>query len=157
MSTYNEKLQDLVGEYRQAGLKWPASAREIAQWAIENRRWAPKPASLVGQCADEVARALRDEYITDPQGRRVRAKHAVTYHEGSEQYVLWDDIRTAIPKHMELAFQQRRQQILGDCRQLKNDVDSFNENRAPERPIQMIFNFTLDLEEMELVRGSRAA
>jgi hypothetical protein len=29
---------------------------------------------------------------------------------------------------MEIAFQQRRQQILGDCRQLKTDVDSYNDN-----------------------------
>ena len=52
---------------------------------------------------------------------------------------------------MATAFQQRRQQILGDCRQLKIDVDSYNENRWPDEPIQMIFDFTLDLAELEAV------
>lgn len=49
---------------------------------------------------------------------------------------------------MEVAFKQRRRAILGDCRQLNLDVDSFNENRAPENPIQLIFDFTNDLLEL---------
>ncbi|MCW2313608.1 hypothetical protein [Rhodoferax antarcticus] len=51
---------------------------------------------------------------------------------------------------MSLAFQQRRHQIVGDCRQLKMDVDSYNDNRLPVQPIQMIFDFTFDLEELAL-------
>ena len=89
---------------------------------------------------------MREEYITDPQGRTVRAKHVACY----EQVPLWGDIRTAPREHMEMAFQQRRQQIVGDCRQLKVDVDSYNQNyNNGELPIQMIFDFTLDLEELE--------
>ena len=51
---------------------------------------------------------------------------------------------------MEAAFQQRRQQIVSDCRQLKIDVDSYNENHNSGRLIQMVFDFTLDLAELEL-------
>ena len=152
MRSYTELLQDIVRKYQRAGERWPASAKDIAQWAIGKKLWAPQPATVVSQCADQLARAMRDEYFTDPQGRRVRAKHAATYQEEHEQYVLWDDIRTAKPRHMELAFQQRRQQILGDCKQLKSDVDSYNENRRPTQCIQMVFDFTLDLEELELTR-----
>jgi hypothetical protein len=151
-----DKLQSLVQEYRQRGGSWPATSREIAHWAIENKKWLPQPSAVISQCADQIARALRDEYVTDPQGRRVRANHAVTHSKGAEQHVLWDDIRTATPKHMELAFQQRRQMVLGDCKQLKNDVDSYNENRKPEKTVQIVFDFTLDLAEAELVR-KRAA
>jgi hypothetical protein len=43
---------------------------------------------------------------------------------------------------MEIAFQKKRQLIFGDCRQLKTDVDSYNENYAANDPIQMIFDFT---------------
>lgn len=53
---------------------------------------------------------------------------------------------------MKLAFQQRRYQILGDCKQLKSDGDSYNENRKPSEPIQIVFDFTLDLEEIELAK-----
>ena len=39
---------------------------------------------------------------------------------------------------MEIALKQRRQQIVGNCKQLKTDMDSFNENRNPGKPIQMV-------------------
>ena len=55
---------------------------------------------------------------------------------------------------MQIAFQQRRQQIVGDCRQLKTDVDSFNDNRSKDKPIPMIFNFTYDLMELEAVEAA---
>ncbi len=63
--------------------------------------------------------------------------------------VLWDDMRTASRQHMRMSFQQRRQQIVGDCRQLKVDVDSYNDMKPDEEPIQMVFDFTMDLAELE--------
>jgi hypothetical protein len=93
---------------------------------------------------------MSEEYITDAQGRRVRAKHVVRTQQGGKQLYLWNDIRTADHAHMEVAFKQRRNQIVADCLQLKNDVDSYNENRQPASPIQMIFDFTDDLTELEL-------
>jgi len=63
---------------------------------------------------------------------------------------MWADIRTAPRNHMELAFKQRRQQIVSDCRQLQIDVDSYNENHPKEKPVQMVFNFTMDLQELEM-------
>ena len=152
MTTKSEQLQDVVSDYREAGNKWPASMREVATWAIHAGRWAPQPSAIINQCAEELARALRDEWVTDAQGRHIRTKHAATYTNGKEQYVLWDDIRTASPSHMQRAFQQRRHQIFGDCKQLKTDVDSFNENRLPDTPIQIIFDFSADLVEAELAR-----
>ena len=139
MRTQSELLQDIVRKYQAANQPWPATTRDMAQWAIENQLWAPKPSAIVDQCADQLARAMREEYITDAQGRRVRAKHAASQPgKGGEQMVLWADIRTAPHQHMAMAFQQRRHQIVGDCRQLKMDVDSYNQNRTPEQPIQTL-------------------
>ena len=92
---------------------------------------------------------MREEYVTDPQGRRVRAKHVAIVDRAGEQLPLWADILTATREHMQIAFQQRRQQIVGDCRQLKADVDSYNENYNDALPIQMVFDFTEDVEELE--------
>ena len=157
MKSKTDFLHEIVAKYQQSGHALPASPKEIARWAIEKRHWAPQPEAIVNQCADQIARAMAAEYFTDAQGRRVRAKHAVVYPEGSHQHVLWDDIRTAEPKNIEIALKQRRIHILHECKQLKNDVDYFNENRSPEKPIQMVFNFELDLQEMELARKKRAA
>ena len=145
--TYSEQLQSIVGEYIADGQNWPATSTQIAAWAIPRGRWKPQRSSLIRQFAEQLSRAMREEYIRDPQGRVVRAKHAARV----EQKSLWADIRTAGRKHMQIAFKQRRQQILGDCRQLKADVDSFNENRSPAAPIQLILDFTHDVAELEML------
>jgi hypothetical protein len=44
----------------------------------------------------------------------------------------------------------RRRQIVGDCQQLKNDVDHFNDCHASEQPIRTLFDFTDDVSEGSL-------
>ena len=114
---------------------------------MQNQLWSPHPSAVIAQCADDLARAMREEYITDPQGRRVRAKHAARIEKDGKQLALWDDIRTASREHMQTALQQRRRQIVGDCVQLRVDADSYNDNRNPQEPIQISFDFTYDVEE----------
>jgi hypothetical protein len=46
---------------------------------------------------------------------------------------------------------------VGDCHQLKNDVDSYNQNLNPGDPIQMIFDFRDDLAEIEVLDSLKAA
>ena len=149
--TCNEQMQDIVKKYISSGKPWPATTRDIAAWAIGNALWAPERAALMDRCAELLARAMREEYIIDPQGRTVRAKHAARIERDERQLTLWADIPTAPREHMELAFKQRRQQIVGDFRQLKIDVESFNDNRVPNNPVQMTFDFTYDLMELEAV------
>jgi len=149
---YYEQMQEIVTKYINTGEQWPATTHEIASWAINHRLWAAQNKAVIDICAEQLARAMREEYIGDPQGRAVRAKHAAKVERNGTQLVLWDDIRTASRQHMQIAFQQRRQQIVGDCRQLKADVDSYNENKNDGKPIQMIFDFTLDLVEIEALK-----
>jgi len=151
--SYHDQLRSIADQFF-AEHNGTATARDIAGWALKSGKWQPQPGSLIHQCAGELSRAMREDYITDPQGRTVRAKHAARIKEDGKQITLWADIRTASLKHMERAFGQRRRQILGDCRQLKADVDSFNDNRHPEEPIQVVFDFTLDLAELEAARAA---
>jgi len=148
---FQEQLQHIVNEYISSGESWPATTREIAGWGIQKGLWKPQRSDLIDVFADQLARAMREEYVFDPQGRHVRVKHAARLRRNGTHLVLWADIRTASRTHMEVAFQQRRQQIVGDCRQLKLDVDSYNENKSTGNPIQMVFDFTFDLLEAELV------
>ncbi len=60
-----------------------------------------------------------------------------------------DDMRTAEREFMNVAFKQRRQSIVGDCRQLNTDVNSYNENWNSGVPIQLSLNFTDDVAELE--------
>ncbi|HUV04019.1 MAG TPA: hypothetical protein VMX94_02810 [Armatimonadota bacterium] len=152
MLTRNKELQHIADKYREAGQPWPAATRDIAAWAIREDLWTPSRTDLLNQCADQLARAMREEYITDAQGRSVRAKHVAKSWRNGELIGLWDDIRTADRQHMAIAFQQRRQQIVGDCRQLKTDVDSYNENRNDGVPINLVLDFTQDVEELEATK-----
>ena len=56
---------------------------------------------------------------------------------------------------MHIAFGQRRKQIVGDCHQLKIDVDHYNGIHPEEMPIQMVFNFTEDLIEIEALEQDK--
>jgi len=113
----------------------------------------------VGQLARDISRAMREECYTDPQGRRVRTKHAARRVEDNlseeaennpaTQKMLWHDIRTDEAEHIIQALQQRRMQIVGDCKQLKTDADSFNDNHPSGKKIQMVMNFEDDLADMD--------
>ena len=141
---YNTQMKRLIQRYLDEGGDWPATTRDIAEWAIDNGHWQPQR-TATQQCAAEIAKALREVYSVDPQGRTVRTNHAVRTKQG----VLWHDMQTASPEHMRMAFQQRRRGIEGDCKQLKTDVESFNENHNTDPAIQMSFDFTEDLAELE--------
>jgi hypothetical protein len=158
-TSYTESLQGFVEQYRSAGEKWPATSREIARWAYHNKLWEPQEKNIVGQLARDLSRAMREEYYTDPQGRRVRTKYAerrveiVPAEDGEEakstQKVFWADIRTDHEDHIIRALQQRRMQIIGDCKQLKTDAESFNDNHPSGKKVQLVFNFEDDLAEMD--------
>lgn len=155
-STYMRQCQWIVSEYRSLGLPWPTSSRTIAEWAVTHKKWAMRPSDIFARCADDLSKAMREEYLIDPQGRTIRVKHAAKRHVNGETIMLWDDIRTASREHMAISAQQRREQIVGDCCQLKADVDSFNQNRKPETPIQVVFDFTRDVLEREAGSGEAA-
>jgi len=130
----------------------------IAAWAIENKKMDVPRRDAIMLCARELAYAMREDFFTDPQNRRVRRKHVVPETierpDGShEQFLFWVDILEANPDQMQRAFQYRRNLILGDCRQLKTDMDSYNDNNRDGAHIQMVFNFTDDLLESELVEA----
>lgn len=54
---------------------------------------------------------------------------------------------------MQQAFAQRRGQIVGDCHQLRLDVDHYNAARKDEENIQLVLDFTDDVEEMLIAEG----
>jgi hypothetical protein len=149
MATYMKQMQKIVEDYRSAGEPWPASAKAIAGWAIRNKRWELPAAAIRRRCADDIAAAMREEYMTDRKGRRVRVLHPAPLLTAVGKEMMWDDIRTAPREHMRVSFQHRRQGIVGDCRQMKTDVDSYNDAHPDAEPIQIIFNFEMDLAELE--------
>jgi hypothetical protein len=96
---------------------------------------------------------MRLEHIKDKKGRSIRRYYAARIRENGQLVMKWDDLNAERP-FMEVSTANRRNQILGECHQLKNDVESYNERRCPEEPKQVEFNFTVDLEELEQLNGA---
>ena len=153
-----ELNQRLVQEYRESGGKWPTTMRNFAEWLIERGLSPTYKNQLASQIAEDLARAMRQESYVDPQGRPVRTKHAARIKdENNQQRFVWDDIRTASRDHMEISLQQQRQAMVVECLHVKRAMDSFNENRKPDIPIQIEFNFVPDIAEAEAVVMQSAA
>lgn len=154
--SYGEQLRELVREYRAAGEPWPADSKQLASWMIKKKKWHPTRKNAIDLLAPQVSRAMAEDFFTDPQDRRVRRMHAVResveLDDGTHrQHSIWvemDDPATS-REQMQNAFQHRRGQVLGDCRQLKTDVDSYNDNNNPGPTVEMLWDFTDDLLEME--------
>ena len=146
----NDQMLETVELYLAQGGQTPIDLDELAWFAIRNNRWQGQASDLVQLCKHDFSRAFREQYYTDPQGRSVRTFHAVTRRSSrGRQGVFWADMRDAPAEHIELAFAQRRNQIVGECLQLKKDVDSYNDNNVNGVTIQMIFDFSDDIAERE--------
>lgn len=144
---YIERFKDTVG-----GGDGLIDPHEVAEWAYRNGCHTPNPRTVIDAIAADIAKVFREEYRTDSRGRRYRAKHAATQKFGNKTLSLWADIddHNAPHEHFVKSFAQRRIQIVGDCFQLKTDVDVYNSHRQPVRDIQIVLDFTNDVEELQL-------
>jgi hypothetical protein len=122
----SEQMLDIVHRFLAAGGEEPADLDELATFAIENGHWGRRGIRDLQRklCKREFSRAFREQYHTDTQGRHVRTFYAKAEYKGEgKQTTLWGDMRTADEDFAISAFQQRRVRMVGDCRQLKIDVD----------------------------------
>jgi hypothetical protein len=148
MANLNDQILKIVDDYRAAGMPWPATKLEIGAWAVANDRYQITRGVAINQVAERIVRAMGLEHVRDKKGRSVRKFYAARIREDGQLTMKWDDWNAPRP-FMEVSSANRRNQILGECRQLKNDMDSYSERRCPENPIQTDFNFNVDLEELE--------
>jgi hypothetical protein len=148
--TMNDQMLEIVEQFLAQGGETPINLDALARFAIRNSYWQGQGTALVQLCKRDLSRAFREQYHTDPQGRSVRTFHAVSRpSDNGKQGVFWADMRDATEEHMEQAFAQRRNLIVGECLQLKRDVDSYNDNNANGATIQMVFDFSEDIAERE--------
>ncbi len=157
MATYREQLQKVWHDFEAENGHVPATAREAVQWGARRGLIDVPQVDPLAKLAEDMATALREEYATDAQGRRYRVNHAVRVSKGGVQYTFWAMMTDAPREHMQKAFMQRREQIVGDCVQLGTDVEAYNAMRAEQEPIPMLFDFRDDVEERRYWDDKRAA
>jgi hypothetical protein len=128
-----------------------ADCGAAAEWAFAQGLWKRPQVNPVEILRREIARALRGQYIEDPQGREVRKNHPVLTGDGDNRKVIWVDIQKAKPEQMRLSLAWRRNGVLADCKQMALDFDSYNDNNvfgAKLPPLDC--NFNPDIEEARL-------
>lgn len=152
MSGYSNAVKDYVERYKaEVGSDALLDPHDIAAWAYHHGLHKPNLKTVIDAIAADIAQVFREEYRVDRQGRRYRANHATTRKLGNRTLTLWADMDDPAAPHAHFvkSFAQRRQQIVGDCVQLKTDVDVYNDKRTPAEPIQIPLDFTLDVDELQ--------
>lgn len=152
--TKQERFQEAWHYFDDRESHRPTSARQACEWAVSQGMLELPRIDPYNALAEEMGQALRAEYRTDKAGRRYRVNHAVRVTKAGVQYTFWAVMGFAEHSHMERAFAQRREQIVGDCLQLKTDVDVYNDlNLGKGVPtVQLVLNFTDDIAERESSR-----
>jgi hypothetical protein len=102
---------------------------------------------LIQKCREDFAAALREEQIKDGLGRPIRANQVARVVSEGKQTFLWGDIRKINREHMESSVQLKREQMVGECRQIDRDCAYWNSLHTDETPVQCYFDFTDDVEE----------
>jgi hypothetical protein len=156
MTTKAEHFQNVWHAYIREKGGEPAELRDLAKWAVSKGHADIPKIDPYDVLADDFARALRSETRTDSSGRTYRMNHAARKRDGGGQRTFWATIDYAPRPHMEMAFAQRRNQIVGECIQLKTDVDVFNQRHPTEPKVQLSLNFEDDVAEEEALRAEEA-
>jgi hypothetical protein len=134
----------------------PSSMRQAAAWAVKDGLLSLPEIDPLDLLADQMSQALREEYQTDDRGRRYRVNHAVRVTRSGVQHTFWGVMGHAPHDHMEKAFAQRRELIIGDNLQLKTDIDVYNDSfRGKNAAIQLVLNYTEDVAEREELQRMR--
>jgi hypothetical protein len=120
---------------------------EASDWALENGRYERAPISAKQQCMQDMRRALQQASFLDPQGNKVRAKHAVRNWKG-QQTTLYPDVRTGKPAMMKEAFRQSWDGIANDVKRHSIEKQSYDLNN-PYGTILPMFNYDFNKQAEE--------
>ncbi len=142
----NQRLQQVWKQFEEEH-GFPGTTREAITWGYRKGLLELPEIDPFDVLAEEMAKALREEYATDNKGRRYRVNHAVRVSKGGVQYTFWASMGMANRPHMQRSFALRRKSIVSDCVQLKTDVDAYNDMSQDEKPIQLVLDFTRDVAE----------
>jgi hypothetical protein len=133
----------------------PIDPGRVALWAYDNGLWRPRDTDPREVLRRKLCRALRYQYITDPQGREVNANFHTTEEvdtaDGPKRMSKWYPIFKSPPEIARQALALERRQVLSTAIQMKLNFDSYNDNNefgAVLEPLDMDLN--KDLEEMSL-------
>src|SRR5579872_4290395 len=100
MSAYSNAIKSYIQRYRrEIGGDGLIDPHDLAGWAYRNGLHKPNVKTIIDSIAADIAQVFREEYRTDPLGRRYRAKHAAISKRGNKTLSLWGDIDDPATPH----------------------------------------------------------
>lgn len=154
MSGYKENMLRIWKQYHEEVSADSTDLRDVGAWARSKSLWAPRPIDVDTSFAREMADVLREQVRTDKDGRQYRAFiPAKTRGKDGLPLFKWADIDVAPRSHVEKGIQGERRSIANDCFALAMKVDHYNAMHPKEEPLQVVFNFEEDIEEMKIAKG----
>ena len=148
--TQTQQLQDIFDKFLDAFPDNPgADLAACFKWATQNGLYKPDPVDESRNFRRKMAEALAKQRRIDSKGRSIRTKLPYPAYVGGKQLTLWADIDNMPVEAFQKNVAQRRNQIVGDCVQLSNDVAYYNDRNPDEPNIQLVLDFTDDVEERE--------
>jgi hypothetical protein len=141
-------MQRIIRYFKDELAQKDVDMNEVARWAVARGWPLPKPTDPIERLAQEFSKAAREEIRHDSKtGKPYRANHAITFTQDNRQTARWFDIDEDPPRPKMLkSLVQRREQMVGDGLQLALDASHWNGAHPKDEPIQLSFDFTLDIE-----------
>lgn len=154
MGTFKGNMLAIWDQYCEEVSSEPADLREVGAWAIKKRLWEPRPVDVEASFARDMGDILRDQTRIDKDGREYRAFiPARTRGKDGLPLFKWADIDIAPRSHVQKGIQGERRQIVNDCFALAMKIEHYNAAHPKEEPLQAVFAFDEDIEEMKIARG----
>jgi hypothetical protein len=146
MSVSNrECLRRLFRQYQESHGNQPASTQEVADWAIKNRLYVPRPVNVVAKVASEISEALSEERGRDGHRKNLARRANVN----GQTTMLWGRVDDQSREFVEAAVQDWRKQIAGECTIVARTLTHRHRVRPDEETIPFSFNFEMDVAEDE--------
>mgnify|MGYP006921364304 CR=1 FL=1 len=127
----------------------PFDMEKAMKWALLQGIKPPRAKTPEELLCAEMAHAAAATYERDPlTGLSYRRFHAFrTRNNQGLQQTLWVELEKATRPQMLTSLINRRQQMVGDAVHLKIDEQIWNSRNIDKAPIQLIMDFTDDVEE----------
>jgi hypothetical protein len=144
MATYNEQVLRWWTEWEQTPSGEFGNPDDFVDWALENKRLAPRPQDIRKILRKQVTTVLRQALRLDEFGTTYRAKQCVTLFDTGLPTRRWFDTDTGGTSNLrQKAVHQRREAVANDVYRAMCDVEHMN-RKFPEDPQ---LNFVLDFHE----------
>lgn len=135
------------------------SFAEVTRFELEGRKVMALGNIAARECARHGVEYIAVMFFESKRERMNRADSnrafipAKTKDKDGAPLFKWADIDLAPRAHVEKGVQGERRSIVNDCFALAMKIDHYNATHPSEEPLQIIFNFEEDIEEMKIAKG----